>query len=274
MRQKEYNDLLSKIKCSDDFRKRMQEKLSAEPVDTSDYEDIVSGTEVITAKHRWGKFAAMAAAVVLICGAVGGGVYHFANMPDNDENIEETINDDVDENAPIYSNLKANKDKYDMDFLLCDNGSVYQGYPKSDKDKFFEYMDKYDFECEVEEGDISRTENSVKASFSENGESIVYVFEIYANGDCTWTEKHGEEERTTYHSLVGGEKVPKDILNMYADEEAIAQFEIVTHTECIKNEFERINNELAAFESIENELKRKSIENELAALERGTCEVS
>ena len=87
MRPNEYNEFLTKIRCSDDFRKSMQEKLSAEPADTAEYEDSVSGTEVITAKHRWGRFAAMAAAFVLICGVAGGGAYHFANMPDNDENI-------------------------------------------------------------------------------------------------------------------------------------------------------------------------------------------
>ena len=31
MRTNEYDDLLKKIRCSDDFRSRMQEKLSAEP---------------------------------------------------------------------------------------------------------------------------------------------------------------------------------------------------------------------------------------------------
>ena len=228
MRQKEYNDLLSKIKCSDDFRKRMQEKLSAEPVDTSDYEDIVSGTEVITAKHRRNKFAAMAAAVVLICGVAGGGAYHFANMPDNDENIEQDIEDD----GTIYSHLKANIDKCGMDVTLClyDTGSVYlcgstiMGYPDCEPDKFFEYMDNFDMRNEVEEGDILETSESLKVVFADDDYTIAYIFEIYANGDCKWTEKHGEDERTTYHSFVDGEKVYMELLKMFTDETVVARF--------------------------------------------------
>ena len=224
MRQNEYNEFLSKIRCSDDFRKSMQEKLSAEPADTAEYEDSVSGTEVITAKHRWGRFAAMAAAFVLICGAVGGGVYHFANMPDNDENIEQDIEDD----GTIYSHLKANIDKCGMDVTLCLYGSTIMGYPDCEPDKFFEYMDNFDMRNEVEEGDILETSESLKVVFADDDYTIAYIFEIYANGDCKWTEKHGEEERTTYHSFVDGEKVPKDILNMYI---VISEMDEVTKEE-------------------------------------------
>ena len=72
MRPNDYNDLLKKIKCTDDFRSRMQQKLSSAPVETTEYADSVSGTDVITAKHRFGRAAALAAAFVLVCGAVGG----------------------------------------------------------------------------------------------------------------------------------------------------------------------------------------------------------
>ena len=78
MRTNDYNDLLKKIKCTDDFRSRMQHKLSSAPVETTEYADSVSGTDVITAKHRFGRAAALAAAFVLVCGAVGGGAYHLA----------------------------------------------------------------------------------------------------------------------------------------------------------------------------------------------------
>ena len=80
MRPNEYDELLKKIKCTDDFRSRMQQKLSSAPAEMTEYEDSVSGTEVITAKHSWGKFAAMAAAFVLVCGAVGGGAYYLVNV--------------------------------------------------------------------------------------------------------------------------------------------------------------------------------------------------
>lgn len=213
MRPNEYDELIKKIKCSDDFRRRMQEKLSSEPADTAEYEDVVSGTEVITAKHRWGKFAAMAAAFVLVCGAVGGGVYHFANMPD-DENITDDEND-IEDDGTIYSHLKANIDKCDMDVALRLNGSTFMGYPNCEPDKFFEYMDKFDMRNEVEEGDILETLESLKVVFADDAYTIAFIFEIYTNGDCKCTEKHGEEECTTYHSFADGGKVYEDILAMY-----------------------------------------------------------
>ena len=100
MRPNEYNDLLKKIKCSDDFRSRMQQKLSAAPVDTAEYEDSVSGTEVITSRHSWGRIAALAAAFVLVCGAAGGGAYHLARI--NNKTKEGTNISETEENASIY----------------------------------------------------------------------------------------------------------------------------------------------------------------------------
>ena len=73
MKRDEYNGFLSRVKCSDEFRSRMQEKLSSPTIEVHEYADSVSGTEVITAKHSWGRFAAAAAAFVLVCGAVCGG---------------------------------------------------------------------------------------------------------------------------------------------------------------------------------------------------------
>ena len=103
MRPNEYDDLLKKIKCSDKFRSRMQEKLSSEPVEMTDYEDSVSGIE-IAPKHSWGRVAALAAAFVLVCGAVGGGIYHFNKMKDNPNLVEE------DDGASVFEKIKANKD--------------------------------------------------------------------------------------------------------------------------------------------------------------------
>ena len=102
------------------------------------------------------------------------------------------------------------------------------GYPDCEPDKFFEYMDNFDMRNEVEEGDILETSESLKVVFADDDYTIAYIFEIYANGDCKWTEKHGEEERTTYHSFVDGEKVPKDILNMYI---VISEMDEVTKEE-------------------------------------------
>ena len=84
MEHNEYNDLMKRIKCTDEFRSKMQKKLSSEPIAMESYEDSVSGTD-IAPKRSWTRYAAMAAAFVLVCGAVGGAAYglrqHDKNQP-------------------------------------------------------------------------------------------------------------------------------------------------------------------------------------------------
>ncbi len=84
MEHNEYNDLMKRIKCSDEFRSKMQKQLSSEPVAMETYEESVSGTD-IAPKRSWTRYAAMAAAFVLVCGAVGGAAYglrqHDKNQP-------------------------------------------------------------------------------------------------------------------------------------------------------------------------------------------------
>ena len=251
MRQKEYNDLLSKIKCSDDFRKRMQEKLSAEPVDTSDYEDIVSGTEVITAKHRWGKFAAMAAAVVLICGAVGGGAYRFANISDKDNNIT----DDEQEKDSIYSRLKAQKDKFIGDIVLKTNNEIKYASTCDDLGIFFDFMDNIDTDNEIEKGDFYEDEESITINFydkenekkleealkniesEENAQEIslydeaCFTFTFYNNGCFSMTENDNGVTRTTYHCLSYDEMLSGDFPRKMISEEALENLNAVSRDE-------------------------------------------
>ena len=108
MRPNEYDDLLKKIRCSDDFRSRMQEKLSAEPSGEPEYEEIISDrVEVITPKRRWSRIAAAAAAFVIIGGAAGGTAYHFSKV--NSESKIVTTDD-----GSIYSALRSEKDDHYM----------------------------------------------------------------------------------------------------------------------------------------------------------------
>ena len=162
----------------------------------------VSGVDVY---HRniWKKFIGIAAAFVLVAGAAGGGIYYFSQLKNKDNNIiENEIQYDT-----IYDKLKANKDKYEMSSVVCVYDSTVLGFPHDDekKEKFFEYMDKFDMKEEIEEKDTSKTVRHLRFNFLIE-DKIVFTFEIYENGDCSWTEKDNKNEKTTYHRLTDGKE--------------------------------------------------------------------
>ncbi len=250
MRPNDYNDLLKKIKCTDDFRSRMQQKLSLAPIETTEYADSVSGTDVITAKHRFGRAAALATAFVLVCGAVGGGAYHLARI---NNKTEESTNINTDENASVYSRLKANKELYHGDLVFKQDSEVKLHSSGLDIEPFISYMDKFDTDNMIDAEDFDETGRSITIDFYEkkcdeefaakleqaaNDETInrislydeaSYNFTLYNNGCYTMTDN--EYNRTTYHCFTDGEKVFNDILEIYTDGETVEQFNNVSKTE-------------------------------------------
>ncbi|WP_295088157.1 hypothetical protein [Ruminococcus sp.] len=127
MRPNEYNDLLKKIKCSDNFRRRMNEMLSSSSIEMNEYEETITGTEVITVRQSRSRFAALAAAFVLVCGAVGGGVYQFAR-----------INNKTEERSNIYSDDKTfeeNNNVSKTEMLLA----LKSGFSNYDRDNAYYY---------------------------------------------------------------------------------------------------------------------------------------
>lgn len=85
MDQKEYRYHLDNVKCSDEFRKKMEKALASEPEKIEEYEDSVSSVERIhTSVFK--RYAAMAAALVLVCGAAGT-VWYRASKDKNDTHI-------------------------------------------------------------------------------------------------------------------------------------------------------------------------------------------
>ena len=163
----------------------------------------VSGVDVY---HRtiWKKFLGIAAAFVLVAGAIGGGVYYFSQLKNNDNKIIENET----QYDTIYDKLKANKDKYEMSSVVCVYDSTVLGFPHDEekKENFFEYMDKFDMTEEIEETDISKTVRHLRFNFLTD-DKIVFTFEIYENGDCSWTEKDKDNEKTTYHRLTDGKEI-------------------------------------------------------------------
>lgn len=253
MRPNEYDELLKKIKCSDDFRKRMQEKLSSSAAEMTEYEDSVSGTEVITARHSWGRFAAMAAAFVLVCGAVGGGAYHLANVNKTTKESSDISEIKTEETTSIFSKLKAEKELYHGDLVFKQDSDVKLRSSGLDIEPFINYMDQYNTDNEIDQEDFDETGRSITIDFYDkkcdeefaakieqaaNDETINrislydeanYTFTLYNNGCYTMTDT--AEKRTTYHCFVDGEKVFNDILEIYTDEEMFEQLNAVTKTE-------------------------------------------
>lgn len=254
MRPNEYNELLKKIRCSDDFRKSMQEKLSSASDEMTEYEDSVSGTDVITAKHRWGKFAAMAAAFVLVCGAVGGGAYHLANV--NKTTKESSDISEAVQYASIYSRLKANKELYHGSIIFKEDQKVIFRTDSLDIEPFISYMDKFDTDNMIDEEDFDKTGRSITIDFYDkkcdeefaakleqaaNDETInrislydeaSYNFTLYNNGCFTMTDN--EYNRTTYHCFTDGEKVFNDILEMYELDKTLDGINSVSKTEMMR----------------------------------------
>ncbi|WP_295066806.1 hypothetical protein [Ruminococcus sp.] len=182
MRPNEYDDLLKKIKCSDEFRSRMQEKLSSEPIEMTDYEESVSGIEVAP-KHNWGRFAALAAAFVLVCGAVGGGVYHFNKMKDKPVVTEE------DDGTSIFDKIKANKDSCDMKeyvWNLSGGPSTLVKKANDKKDRVIEYLEQA--------GEFRKTDDtrlayrSVRFEFENKKDDTYLEIDISENGISFWSE--------------------------------------------------------------------------------------
>ena len=83
MKKDDYKRALDNIRCSDEFREKMEKQLSAsESLTPEGYEDSVSSLE-IAPKRYWLKSVAAAAAAVLLIGGAGTGAYRYlSNMDD------------------------------------------------------------------------------------------------------------------------------------------------------------------------------------------------
>ena len=93
MKMKDYKRTLDEVKCSDEFREKMENMLSQPAVKMPEgYEDSVDTVD-IAPKIHWTKYASIAAAAVLVIGGAGGGAYyHFANMDSvEEENVVQIV---------------------------------------------------------------------------------------------------------------------------------------------------------------------------------------
>lgn len=113
MRYDDYKNHLDKITCSDEFRRRMEDLLSAEP--DGEYADSVSTLERAEKinYHRW---AGLAASAVLIVGIGGVAIQTIKHAPDappthsgeSDNPIITTENNNIDETGEYYFSFENN----------------------------------------------------------------------------------------------------------------------------------------------------------------------
>lgn len=85
MKLTEYNNFLNKVKCSEGFRKKMEEKLSAAPKEVHEYNESVSGTEVKRGNKIIKRIGTAAACITIAAVAAAAGV-SIKKQHDSDKN--------------------------------------------------------------------------------------------------------------------------------------------------------------------------------------------
>ena len=159
---------------------------------------VVSGVEVYQ-RTIWKKILAIAATLIIAVGAIGGGVYYFAQVRNN--NIIEEVNDII----SIYKEISLNKEQYDMTrycriidqrdyatILLVDEA----------KEAVFDTLDK---EILPSGGEITKEEGkgeSIKYYITDKGEENIYKFryqfELFSNSVFELTERKDDGSEKKY----------------------------------------------------------------------------
>lgn len=128
MKMDEYKKTLDDVKCSDDFRNKMEKLLSqpAQQTKEPEYADSVSSVEPAP-RRNWGKFAAIAAAAVLVAGGIGGGAYYRYSQLEAENKIwqaDQLVSTPFGEIAEMEFRLRtAGEDEY-MNFGLLPTSTV------------------------------------------------------------------------------------------------------------------------------------------------------
>ncbi len=128
MKMDEYKKTLDDVKCSDDFRNKMEKLLSqpAQQTKEPEYADSVSSVEPAP-RRNWGKFAAIAAAAVLVAGGIGGGAYYRYSQIEAENKIwqaDQLVSTPFGEIAEMEFKLRTAGDDEYMNFGLLPTSTV------------------------------------------------------------------------------------------------------------------------------------------------------
>lgn len=146
MKNNEYKGMLEKVKCSEEFKKEMTEKLSSPAIEMTDFSESVSGIEHAP-RFNFGRIAAIAASVVLIGGAAAGTVYYAKNIKTKPAVIEDQ------KLSPMYR-LTEGKEELTAAYGIIEPGQAdinkTTQIPRDKRDRVLEKLDSLEWTADDE----------------------------------------------------------------------------------------------------------------------------
>lgn len=191
MKRSDYKNHLDKIKCSPEFRIRMEERLSAER--DGEYADSVSDVERVTKinYHRW---TALAASAVLVLG-IGGAAFCFAK--NSDPTSENMLSDTGDDDKIPFALEKRSAETYSMNVTMFNYDSVGRtenlnigNIPEEAADKIIDGLEKCQWDI-VESDKFYDVSSETRININCTG-AEEFVYTIDTNG-YAMLEREGEQ---------------------------------------------------------------------------------
>lgn len=211
MKLTEYNEHIRNIKCSEEFKAEMEKKLSLESHETHEYEDSVHGVER-AGKFNVSRFAALAAALVIIGGGVGFGIHGIKNIritnPMYGEEQAESIFPyselkDLHNGQQVHGDIKWENHNEKITEQLVQSMDSRTG-PMSDiqLDTLFEFFDMDEWHS-VDPRDMSDRKSNLVIILHPDGyerfTGVYYLFQIYENGDAYFIKYDMSDDSLSNH---------------------------------------------------------------------------
>ena len=176
MKMDEYKKTLDDVNCSDDFRNKMEKLLSqpAQQTKESEYADSVSSVEPAP-RRNWGKFAAIAAAAVLVAGGIGGGAYYRYSQLEAENKIwqaDQLVSTPFGEIAEMEFKLRTAGDDEYMNFGLLPTSTV--------KDIAYYLQNSQWNEITPDEADILREDRESSAKNEAADKLVTKTYDDYS----------------------------------------------------------------------------------------------
>ena len=201
MKRTEYNEHMRNIKCSENFKAKMERMLSDAPQEMHEYEDSVQGVERAK-RFNVSRFATLAAALVIVGGGVGMGLKGMKNMRITNPmyGTEQSVS------GFPYSELKElhnaqqihgginweNHNEEIMEQLVQTFDSRTGDMSNMQLDTLFEFFDMDEW-YSVDHKDMSETngKSKLEITLSTDGDKSSYIFRIFDDGQAYFT-KNGD----------------------------------------------------------------------------------
>lgn len=198
MKRTEYYEHIEQIRCSDEFKEKMERLLVSSSDEMHEYEESVRGVERVP-KFNTSRFAALAASLIIICGGVGLGMHGVKNI----EPLDTTSSMDYEENNFPYTELfelhssqqvhgdvnwENHNEKINEDLVETLNSGTGE-MTNEQLDLLFSFFDMNSWNT-VEARDMSDTKGVSNLSFVlhpdgyERFTGVYYIFQIFDNDEA------------------------------------------------------------------------------------------